>query len=328
MKRTRPALIVTALALSLGAAACSGTAAPSRHPSSAAASASGAAASAAAAVRKPAPKPVVGVDPSPTSDSVVASSSRTPTMADLAALTSIARSRGLRVEYRVLYAIGNSDSRNESIQPRSLTAWLRSLLAAETPALELAQADHVSEFVAGTEMASIDQSPLWGTFFARAARLYHGIVSYASWGGKSGFGGFFSPRAVLLPLRYFGASAYPPVNLPATASVAQLTNAWVTFLQRAPESVLRRTAIDETGIPAVAGAYHDPYQWNGLGDLKPDLAVQANWYRAVCQAADLVHVRAIYFWSASLSADPASDQPSLVGFEGHPATEAAIRSCP
>ena len=228
----------------------------------------------------------------------------------------------------MLYAIGNSDSRSESIQPRNLKAWLRSLLAAETPALKLAQRDHVSEFVAGTEMASIDQSPLWGGFFAKAARLYHGTLSYASWGGKSGSGGFFSPQRVPLPLRYFGASAYPPVNLPATASVAQLTRAWVAFLRRAPESVLHLTAIDETGIPAVAGAYHDPYQWDGLGHAQPDLAVQANWYRAACQAADLVHVRALYFWSAVLSSDPASAQPSLEGFEGHPATEAAIRSCP
>ena len=61
---------------------------------------------------------------------------------------------------------------------------------------------------------------------------------------------------------------------------------------------------------------------------RPDLAVQANWYRAACRAADLVHVRALYFWSAVLSADPASAQSSLEGFEGHPATEAAIRSCP
>jgi hypothetical protein len=371
MKRTRVALIVTAMALSLGAAACSGTAVPSHHPNSAA-SASAASASAAAAVRqsrpKPVPKPLVGVNlyvnenytlaetkawgerdlkyiadtlklkavaiawdynvPSPSSNSVTSSSSRTPTIADLATLTSIAKSRGLRVEYRVLYAIGNSDSRNESIQPTSLTAWLGSLLAAETPALKLAQRDHVSEFVAGTEMASIDQSPLWGGFFAKAGRLYHGTLSYASWGGKSGSGGFFSPQGAPLPLRYFGASAYPPVDLPATASVAQLTKAWVAFLRRAPESVLHVTAIDETGIPAVAGAYHDPYQWDGLGHAQPDLAVQANWYRAACQAADLVHVRAIYFWSAVLSSNPASAQPSLEGFEGHPATEAAIRSCP
>ena len=136
------------------------------------------------------------------------------------------------MEYRALYAIGNSDSRDESIQPKNLTAWLRSLLAAETPALKLAQRDHVSEFVVGTEMASIDQSPLWSAFFTKAARDYHGILSYASWGGKSGFGGFFSSQRVLLPLRYFGASAYPPINLPATASVARLTKAWVAFLRR------------------------------------------------------------------------------------------------
>ena len=55
---------------------------------------------------------------------------------------------------------------------------------------------------------------------------------------------------------------------------------------------------------------------------------QANWYRAACKAAGLVHVRAIYFWSAVLNSNPASAQSSLVGFEDHPATEAAIRSCP
>jgi hypothetical protein len=368
MKRARMALTVTALALSVGAAACSGTAAPSGHPGAATAAA-------AAALRglsgpKPAPSPLVGVNlyvnrnysmaqteafgardlkyiaqtlrlkavaiafdynvPNPSSDTVTSSPSRTPTIADLAALTSIARSYGLQVEYRALFAVNNSDSRGGSIRPGNLSAWLSSLLAAETPALKLAQQDHVSEFVVGTEMASIDQSPLWGGFFAKAGRLYRGVLSYAQWGGKgggSGLGGFFSPKRVLLPERYFGASVYPPINLPATASVAQLTRAWVAFLRQAPERLLRLTAIDEVGIPAVPGSYHAPYRWDGLGHPKADLAVQANWYRAACQAADLVHVRAIYFWSAVLSSDPASAQPSLEGFEGHPATEVAIRSC-
>ena len=266
--------------------------------------------------------------PSRTSNTVVASRSRTPTMADLAALTSIAKSYGMRVEYRVLYAVGNSDSRGgTSIRPKNLSAWLRSLLVTETPALKLAQRDHVSEFIAGTEMAAIDQSPLWGGFFAKAARDYHGILSYASWGGGPTLGGFFSARRELLPLKYFGASTYPPVNLPPTASVARLKKAWVSFLRQAPESLLHVTALDELGIPEVAGAYKDPYQWDGLGDAKADPAIQANWYKAACQAADLVHVRAIYFWSAVLSSDPANARSSLVGFEDHPATEAAIRSC-
>lgn len=265
--------------------------------------------------------------PSPTSDTVTASSSRTPTIADLAALTSIAKSDGLQVEYRVLYAVANSDSRGTSIHPRNLSAWLSSLLSAETPALKLAQRDHVGEFIVGTEMASIDQSPLWGGFFTKAKRLYHGTLSYASWGGDATLGGFFSPRRVLLPLKYFGASTYPQIDLPPTASVAQLKAAWLAFLRQAPEWLLHLTALDELGIPEVAGAYKDPYQWTGLGNATPDPAIQANWYKAACEAADLVHVRAIYFWSAVLSSDPANASSSLVGFEGHPATEAAIRSC-
>jgi hypothetical protein len=263
------------------------------------------------------------------SDIVTDSPSRTPSMADLAALTSIARSYGLRIEYRVLYAVTNSDVRGSSIQPKNLKAWLRSLLATETPVLKLAHRDHVSEVIVGTEMASIDQSRLWGGFFTKAARLYHGILSYASWGGLStGHGGFFSPRRELLPLAYFGVSAYPAIDLPPKASVARLTHAWLAFLRQAPERLLHLTAIDEIGIPEVAGAYRDPSQWDGLEGATPDPAIQANWYKAACKAANLVHLRAIYFWDAVLSSDPASTQPSLEGFEGHPASVAVIESCP
>jgi hypothetical protein len=262
------------------------------------------------------------------SDTVTGSPSRTPTLADLAALTSIARSYGLRVEYRVLFAVGGSDSRRGSIQPEDLSAWLTSLLAAETPALRLAERDHVSEFVAGTDMAAIDESPLWGGFFARAARLYHGTLSYAIWGGRPAAGGFFSSSRELPPIEYPGASAYPSITLPPTASVARLTQAWVAFLRQEPEWLLHLTAIDDLGIPAVDGAYQDPDRWNGLGRQGADTAIQANWFLAACQAAALVHVRALYFWDAVLSANPASAQPPLGGFEGHPAAEAAIRSCP
>jgi hypothetical protein len=266
--------------------------------------------------------------PTRTSDTVHVSPVRTPTRADLAALTSIARSYGLRVEYRVLYAVKSSDQRGKSIQPKHLTLWLRSLLTAEKPALTLAQHDHVREFIVGTEMASIDQSRLWGGFLAKAARLYHGILSYASWGGPAKGGGFFGPQRVLLPLKYFGASTYPAIDLSARATVAQLTKAWLGFLRQAPERLLRLTAIDEIGIPEVAGAYRAPSSWDGLEGAKPDPAIQANWYKAVCQAADRVHLRAIYFWDAVLSSDPASSQQSLEGFEGHPATLAVIKSCP
>src|SRR5579859_7521562 len=85
--------------------------------------------------------------PSVSASYVQASKSRTPTIADLKALTEIARSYGLSVEYRVLFAIGNKDVRSRSIKPKDFGHWLFSLLGTEEPALELAQSEHVSTFV-------------------------------------------------------------------------------------------------------------------------------------------------------------------------------------
>jgi hypothetical protein len=42
--------------------------------------------------------------------------------------------------------------------------------------------------------------------------------------------------------------------------------------------VLRRTAIDEIGIPALAGAYEDPWQWDNLKSTA-DSTIQARWFR-------------------------------------------------
>jgi hypothetical protein len=259
---------------------------------------------------------------------VESSATRTPTIADLTELTKIAKSDGLRVQYRALFTTNNSDKRSSSIVPRHLGAWLGSLLSAERPALRLAQREHVSEFVVGTEMASVDQSPLWRHFFQRARRYYRGTLSYASWGGRATTGGFFDKGGVRLPTYQLGATAYPPINLPRTATVAQLTTAWEQFLTaNTPSSVLRRTTIDEMGIPAVAGAYHDPWVWTGLTGRPLDPAIQANWYQAVCAAVTAEHMSGLYFWSMPLNNDPANPFPSLVGWEGLPASIAAIQAC-
>jgi len=258
---------------------------------------------------------------------VKASRTRTPTIADLEALTTLAKFFGLRVEYRVLFAINNKDSRSGSIQPRDLGVWLDWLLSTENATLRLAQRDKVKEFVVGTEMASIDQSPLWGGFFKKAAKIYHGVLSYAQWGGRPDVGGFFSKYRVPLPVHALGVSAYPSIPLSPLATVASLTAAWKSFLtSNTPASVLRRTQIDEVGIPAVSGAYYDPWQWDGLtGPVNP--TVQARWFTAACAAAHAEHMRGIYFWSQTLNDDPAKPFNSLVGFLGRPASLAAIRSC-
>lgn len=267
--------------------------------------------------------------PSDGSDVVETSRTRTPTIADLTELTNVAKSYGLRVEYRALFAINDSDSRDGSIVPRHIGAWLDSLLSTETPALKLAEDEHVSEFVAGTEMASVDRSAQWGGFFKKAAKIYKGSLSYASWGGRSDpdSGGFFDKHRVDLPISDLGATAYPPIDLTRNASVAELTKAWKHFLTaHTPESVLRRTAIDEIGIPALSGSYHDPWQWDNLSG-NADPTVQARWFEAACDAVTAEHMRGIYFWSEPLNDDPAKPFKSLVGFLGRPESLNAIKSC-
>jgi hypothetical protein len=265
--------------------------------------------------------------PSQTASVVQDSPTRTPTISDIKALTDIAKSLGMRVEYRVLFAINNKDNRDDSIVPKNFPAWLSSLLATETPALRLAQTEKVPEFVAGSEMASIDQRPLWRGFFRSAARIYKGILSYATWGGHTPTQGFFSGSAEPLPSAEFGATAYPQVNLGKTASVASLTKAWESYLTaHTPAWALRRTAIDEIGIPALAGAYADPWLWDNVSGTA-DPTVQARWFQAACAAVTAEHMRGIYFWSEPLNDDPANPFNSLVGFLGRPASLAAIESC-
>jgi hypothetical protein len=266
--------------------------------------------------------------PSAGSDVVKTSPTRTPTIADLTELTKIAKFYGLRVEYRALFAINNTDSRDRSLVPKHLSAWLDSLLATETPALRLADHAGVSEFVVGSEMASIDQSALWGEFFKKAAKIYKGSLSYASWGGQSDTdSGFFDKHQADLPTADLGATAYPSIDLPGDASVAALTKAWEHFLTAyTPASVLRRTAIDEIGIPLLAGSYSDPWQWDKLKGTA-DPAIQARWFTAACDAVTAEHMRGIYFWSESLNDNPAKPFGSLVGFLARPGSLAAIKSC-
>jgi hypothetical protein len=256
-----------------------------------------------------------------TSDVVRARAPVTPSIADIRALTRIARAHHLQVEYRVVLRIAGQDGVSEHLRPAHQGLWFASLLSAERPFLKLAARENVGEFIVGTELATLEGSKQWQGFFAKASGFYHGQLSYASWGGN-----FFSSRRALPPVAEYGVTAYPDIRLPDSATVAQLTAAWTSFLDRAPASVLARTAIDEIGIPAEAGAYERPWAWNNQHGPQDD-QVQARWFEAACAAAVAAHVRAIYFWNVNLIDDPYHPYASLVKIEGRPESEAAIRNC-
>ncbi|HEX3965624.1 MAG TPA: hypothetical protein VHZ03_54770 [Trebonia sp.] len=76
---------------------------------------------------------------------------------------------------------------------------------------------------------------------------------------------------------------YEPLKLPASASLSQVEAAYDKFFAAVPATILRRTAIRETGIEARAGACLDPPDLTATGKL--DEVILYNWFTAGCPAA-------------------------------------------
>lgn len=166
-------------------------------------------------------------------------------------------------------------------------------------------------------MHRLNDSPLWPSFLARIASVYHGVTSYAAWDGDYFHGN-------LLHMSALGMDMYQPLRLTPAATSAQVTAAWEAMFSHLPSSVLRRTAIDETGIEARAGAYLNPPALWVPGALSEQ--VQANWYTAACATAGRYHMRGVFFWKADLTDRPQHPATSLATFEARQGA-AAIRAC-
>ena len=192
----------------------------------------------------------------------------------------------------------------------------------------MAQRLGVNEFVAATELQDLNGSPLWPAFFARISQIYQGLISYAAWDGNY----FGSPpdkplqeaAPQLLPVKYLGMDMYWHMNLPGTATKSDVTAAWQALFSKLPVSLLRRTAIDETGIQAQPGAYIDPGNLSAPGRLSE--SVQVNWFAAACATVRRYHMRGVFFWKVDLADNPMRPAKSLSTFEGRKGA-AAISEC-
>jgi len=166
------------------------------------------------------------------------------------------------------------------------------------------------------EMHKMNSSPYWGRFFAWERKIFHGTVSYTAWDED------YLPQAQsVLPARLLGTNFYRPLFLPGTtitlpdnSPLTEVTKVWEAYFTSVPRSVLERTAIDETGIPARAGAYRYPgYMWRN--DHR-DERVQVNWFLAACHTVVHFHMRGVFFWKVDLTDNPAHPAKSLSTFEG------------
>lgn len=254
------------------------------------------------------------------SDAVEATSASL-SAASVAILTRIAQQDHLLVEYRPLIMVEHVTNPWEGrISPADPALWFANYYNLERPYLQDAQRYHINEFVAATEMKALNGSPLWGGFFVKISQVYSGAVSYAAHQAD-----YFPPGTRLLPVKYLGMDMYRSLALPSWASPAQVTAAYEAYFKDVPESVLRRTSIDETGIAARTGAYQAPSYLGIPGTL--DEALQANWFIAACNTVKKYEMRAVFFWKVDLADYPLTHPAhSLSTFEGKQGAK-AITEC-
>jgi hypothetical protein len=265
---------------------------------------------------------------SPTSVTIQATKD-TLSASNVAILTKLARKYGLRVQYRpLIFVTGGGDPWEGKITPSLQPSWFSSYYRAELPYLRIAQQLHVQEFVTGTELAFLNNSPLWSPFFARVSRVYHGTISYSAWDGNY-FGAdpgaeFQAAAPELPPVKYVGMDMYWHTHIRPAATSSEVTAAWQALFDKVSPALLRRTAIDEIGIPARVGAYLDPQNLGRSGRLNEQ--VQANWFTAACATVQRYHMRGVFFFKVDLTDRPAHPATSLSTFEGRQGA-AAISNC-
>ena len=249
----------------------------------------------------------------------------TPDPATLRVLIDAAKGRGLRVAIRPIIDEANIATVpgrwRGSIVPADTGAWFASYRSVLDPYLGAAQAAHADEFVLGTELNSLIEAPQWQDVQTDASSRFHGVLSYAdNWDawvkGRA-------PKAI----SDIGLDAYPPFNLPDSASVDRLTASWTAWLRQRSVATLQDTVIQEVGIPAQSGAYRIPYSW-GTGGAAIDPEVQQKWFAAACQSARSLGMAGLYYWSVS-STDPMdghSDSPGSFVGRGDSAVKACFAS--
>ena len=248
--------------------------------------------------------------PSYTSN-VVVTTKTTLTAANMGILTKIAQRDGLLVEYRPLLFVQTKANDWEGLlEPKNPTAWFNSYYERNLPYLKMAQQYHISEYVIGTEMKRLSPAKQWPSFLAKSGKVFRGQISYAQTQSVSS-----PPGTDLPPTTLTGVDMYEPLQLPASASLGQVEAAYDKFFAEMPAATLRRSAIQETGIEARAGAYLDPPDLTKTGKL--DQAIQYNWFTAGCEAVKRFHLRGIFFWKVDLADNPVNHPASsLSTWEG------------
>jgi hypothetical protein len=238
-----------------------------------------------------------------TSDTLYPDKVMTPSPAHVALFLKAATESHLRVTVRLVLNENRLIAQNPiawrgSIQPASMSAWFASYQRLLLPYARVAQSGGAASFVVGTELDSLEGAPEWPALVSAIRSVYHGEVMY-----DENFTSF-AAHDTNLPVSAFGVDAYPRFQLPDSASVAQLTSAWLVWLNSHSTSVLHRAVLSEVGITATSGAYQVPGDWVDTAHKPIIPQIQDTWYKAVCNAVTADKLGGVYWWEVSFDADP------------------------
>jgi hypothetical protein len=247
----------------------------------------------------------------------------TPTVDELTRVIAAAKERKLRVLLRASIDEANimstQDEWRGSISPQDVRAWFDSYIETLTPYWKMAKATGTDEVSLGVELTSLEsQVDRWNGVRQAASGVFPGTLSYAINWNEYESGG---------PIDSLAVDAYPRIELGDDASVEQLVAAWNEWLALRPVESRRTIVLQEVGIPAESGKYARPWSWGD--DTALNLAVQANWFAASCQAARQSETAGIYYWMIDSNIDFAALNPETdpVGsFVGRPA-EDSLKAC-
>jgi Glycoside Hydrolase Family 113 len=235
----------------------------------------------------------------------------TPSPAIMAMVVRNAREHGLRVLLRPLLNEKNIQiiraAWRGSIEPHSVSSWFRSYYRFLKPYFIAAQVSGANGFNIGAELDSLaPDEPHWTALKAAAAKLFKGKLVYAVNYGR------WQEDPPYEPVPDAAVDAYPLLGLGDSATVTEITDAWVSWLHHEPESVLRRTVLQEVGIAAASGAYAEPALVAARG-TPLDVAIQRKWFAAACAAARETRMAGIYFYAVN-STDHPSDRAAAASY--------------
>jgi hypothetical protein len=246
---------------------------------------------------------------------------QTPSPAQLAIVAKAARNAGLYFSLRPLLDESSLHHAGGRVHwsPAHPGAWFASYEKFLKPYAQMAQKERIPELIIGVEFDKINNSPYWGKLAAYLRKYYKGTLAYSNnW--DIAIRSRVSKDGIVQTL-----DAYPPMKLPASASVGRVTSSWGAYLRTKARGVV----LTEIGIAAQDGAYGKPYRLKWTGEPL-DPKIQTRWFTAACDAMVNEKDGGIYFWSITFnqafsSPPTTSDPTSFVDGPGASAIAACFK---